>query len=114
MTSRTNAKQIKAWPFHRSFKCVSFFSMKLNEIERESVVILSLICEGDDGHGASCWMGMQPLTRLLVADVDVKPQNDDVGEESCPPVNDEHHHAAQYGSSQGNPHVVVFEAGAPS
>lgn len=59
-------------------------------------------------------MGTQQLTRLLVADVDVKPQNDAVSEESRPPVNDEHHQATQYGSGQGNPHVVVFEAGAPS
>lgn len=59
-------------------------------------------------------METQQLTWLLVADVDVKPQNNDVGEQSRPPVDDEHHHAAQDSSGQGNPHVVVFKAWAPS
>lgn len=96
------------------FKRVSIVPVTQTKIERERVVIFSLICEGDDGHTASCWMQTQQLTWLLVADVDIKAQNDDVGEESRPPVDDEHHHAAQYGPGQGNPHVVVFEAGPPS
>lgn len=88
--------------------------MEQNKFQRESNVIFSLIFEVNDGHRESCWMETQQLTRLLVAHIDIKPQNDDVGEKSRPPVDNEHHHAAQYGSSQGNPHVVVFEAGAPS
>lgn len=88
--------------------------MKQNTIQRERDAVFSLVCEVNGGHRASCRTETQKLTRLLVADVDIKPQNDDVGEESRPPVNDEHHHAAQNGSGQGNPHVVVFEAGAPS
>lgn len=54
------------------------------------------------------------LTWLLVADVDVKTQDDDVGEEGGPPVDDKHDHAAEDGAGQGNPHVVVLEAGTPT
>lgn len=60
-----------------------------------------------------CWKIALELTRLLIADVDIETQDDDVGEESSPPVDDEHYHAAQYSSSERNPHVVVFEAGTP-
>ncbi len=54
------------------------------------------------------------LTWLLVADVDVEGQDDDVGQEGRPPVDDEHDHTAQDGPSQRRPHVVVLEAGSPS
>lgn len=57
-------------------------------------------------------MGMQ-LTWLLVADVNIETQDDDVGEESSPPVDNKHDHTTQYGSSKRNPHVVIFEAGTP-
>lgn len=53
------------------------------------------------------------LTWLLVADVDIETQNNDIGEESSPPVDDKHHHTAEDGPSQRDPHVVVFEAGTP-
>lgn len=79
-------------------------------MERERAVLLSPVGEANDGP-AGC---KQQLTWLLVADVDVKAQNDDVGEQSRPPVDDEHDHAAEHGSGQGHPHVVVLEAGAPS
>lgn len=54
------------------------------------------------------------LTWLLVADVDVEGQDDDVGQEGRPPVDDEHDHTTQDGSGQRRPHVVVLEAGPPS
>ncbi len=54
------------------------------------------------------------LTWLFVADVDKKTQNNDVGQESGPPVDDKHDHTAEYSSGERNPHVVVFEAGTPS
>lgn len=53
------------------------------------------------------------LTQLFVADVDIETQDYDIGEEGSPPVDDEHHHTAQHGSSKRDPHVVVCEAGTP-
>lgn len=53
------------------------------------------------------------FTRFLVADVDVESEDDKQSDQSCPPVDDEHHHAAQNRPSKGHPHVVVLEAGAP-
>lgn len=58
--------------------------------------------------------GWQPVTWFLVADVDVEAQNDDVGEQSGRPVDDKHDHAAEDGSRQRHPHVVVLEAGPPT
>lgn len=52
-------------------------------------------------------------TWFLVTDVDVKRQNDDVGQKGGPPVDDEHDHAAQHRSSQRHPHVVVLKARPP-
>lgn len=53
------------------------------------------------------------FTRFLVADINVEGEDDKQGDQSCPPVDDEHHHAAKNCPSQRHPHVVVFEAGAP-
>ena len=49
-----------------------------------------------------------------MADVDVKTQDDDVGEKGGPPVDDKHDHTAQDGSGQRHPHVVVFETWTPT
>lgn len=65
-------------------------------------------------HAVAGWVGRRALTWFLVADVDVEPQDDDVGEERSPPVDDKHDHAAEDGSSQRDPHVVVLEAGTPT
>lgn len=53
------------------------------------------------------------LTGLLVADVDVESEDDEQSDQSRPPVDDKHHHAAQDRSGERHPHVVVFETGAP-
>lgn len=53
------------------------------------------------------------LTRFLVADVDVESEHDEQSDQSCPPVDDKHHHTAQDRPSERHPLVVVLEAGAP-
>lgn len=53
------------------------------------------------------------FTRLLVADIDVESEDDEQGDQGCPPVDDKHHHAAQNCANKRHPHVVVFEAGPP-
>lgn len=54
------------------------------------------------------------FTRLLNRHVDVKQDLDAVGEESGPPVYDEHHGAAQGSPQQRQPHVVEFVRWSPS
>lgn len=54
------------------------------------------------------------FTRFLVADIDVEGEDDQQGDQGCPPVDDEHHHTAQNCPSKRHPHVVVFKAGAPA
>lgn len=53
------------------------------------------------------------LTRFLVADIDVESEDDEEGDQRCPPVDDKHHHHAQDCAGEGHPHVVVLEAGTP-
>lgn len=53
------------------------------------------------------------LTRFLVTDVDEESEDNEQRNKSRPPVDDKHHHTAQYGPREGHPHVVVLEAGAP-
>lgn len=53
------------------------------------------------------------LTRLLVADVDVKGEDDEQRDQRGPPVDDEHDHAAEDRTRKRHPHVVVLEAWAP-
>lgn len=70
------------------------------------IIIIKIVCRLDCSQVEVTW--------FLVADVDVKTQNDDVGEEGSPPVDDKHDDAAQDGSRQRHPHVVVLEAGTPT
>lgn len=53
-------------------------------------------------------------TWFLVSDIDVKPKDYYIGQKCCPPINDKHHNAAQNGSNERNPHIVVFESRPPT
>lgn len=53
------------------------------------------------------------FTRFLVADVNVKGEDDEQSDQSGPPVDDKHDNAAQDRTHKRHPHVVVLEAWAP-
>lgn len=53
-------------------------------------------------------------TWFLVADINVECQNNDVGKEGSPPVDDKHNHTAQHSSRQWHPLIVVFKTWTPS
>lgn len=53
------------------------------------------------------------FTRLLIADVNIKGEDDEQSDQSGPPVDDKHDNAAQDRPRKRHPHVVVLEAWAP-
>lgn len=76
------------------------------------------ICRGN--VTLSCLTCFQPYlfiylfsTRFLVADVNVKGEDDEQSDQSGPPVDDKHDHATQNRTRKRHPHVVVLKARAP-
>ena len=54
------------------------------------------------------------LTWLLVSHIDIEEEFNDIGDDSCPPVDDKHDRTAQNSSEERHPHVVNTICRSPS
>lgn len=54
------------------------------------------------------------FTWLLHSNVNIEEELDAVGDQSRPPVNHKHHGAAEHGSEQRQPHVIVLVRRSPT